>query len=368
MTLLKEIVAALDAIAPPSMAEDWDNVGLLVGDTSASVARVLLMIDYTPDVAAEAREAKCQLVVAYHPPLFKPLKRIVAAGDSELLFAAIRDGIAIYSPHTAFDAADGGTNDVLAEGLSLTDRQPLRQAADQSAYCKLVTFVPAEALEKVSDAMFDAGAGKIGGQYARCSFRTQGTGTFQGDADSSPAVGAAGKFERVPEIKIETVVERAKLEAVIRALKASHPYEEPAFDLTALITPPTGAGQGRLGKLPSGITLEMAGNLLKRLVGVERLLMVGDRDRMVRKVAICAGSGGDLLPDAIAAKADLFITGELRHHDALAAQRAGLAVLCTLHTNSERIALTRLADRLREKVIGVEFVQSTRDRDPFVIY
>lgn len=365
---LHDIVSALDAIAPPSMAEEWDNVGLLVGDPAASIARALLTIDYTPEVAAEARDANCGLVIAYHPPLFKPIKRIVASGDSELLFAAIRDRIAIYSPHTAFDAADGGTNDVLADGLSLADRRPLRQAADQSNFCKLVTFAPAAALEKVSDALFDAGGGKIGGKYSRCSFRTDGTGTFQGDADSAPAVGEAGKFERVPEIKIETVVERSKLEAVVSALKAAHPYEEPAFDLTALVTPPTGTGQGRIGKLPSDITLEMAGNLLKRIVGVERLLIVGDRDRMVRKVAICAGSGGDLLPEAIAAKADLFITGELRHHDALDAQRAGLAVLCTLHTNSERVALARLADRLREKVIGVDFVQSTRDRDPFTIY
>jgi dinuclear metal center YbgI/SA1388 family protein len=365
---VNDLVNALEAIAPPSMAEEWDNVGLLVGDPTASIARVLLTIDYTPDVAAEAREANCGLVIAYHPPLFKPIKRIVASGASELLFAAIRDGIAIYSPHTAFDAADSGTNDVLADGLSLADRRPLRHAVDQSAFCKLVTFVPAEALEKVSDALFEAGAGKIGGKYSRCSFRTDGTGTFQGDADSSPAVGEAGKFERVPEIKIETVVERSKLEAVVRALKISHPYEEPAFDLTALVAPPTGNGQGRIGNLPSDVTLEMVGNLLKRIVGVERLLVVGDRDRMIRKVAICAGSGGDLLPEAIAAKVDLFITGELRHHDALSAQRAGVAVLCTLHTNSERIALARLADRLREKITGVEFVQSTRDRDPFSIY
>lgn len=367
MTPLKTIVAALDAIAPPSLAENWDNVGLLVGDPSAAISRAMLTIDYTPDVAAEAREAKCELVVAYHPPLFKALKRIVASGGSELLFAAIRDGIALYSPHTAYDAVVGGTNDFIADGLSLQDRQPLRQSPDPSASCKLVTFVPAEAVEKVSDALFNAGAGKIGGKYSRCSFRSEGTGTFQGDADSNPAVGEAGKFERVAEIKLETVFQRSKIDAVVGALKRSHPYEEPAFDLLALLAPPTGAGQGRFGKLSSDITLEMVGNLLKRVVGIERLLMVGDRDRMIRTVAICAGSGGDLLPDAIAANADLFITGELRHHDALAALRAGMAVLCTLHTHSERPALARLADRFRANIAGVEFIVSQRDRDPFEI-
>lgn len=367
MIRLQTIIEAMEKIAPLGAAESWDNVGLLVGDRAQTVTRVMLTIDYTANVAAEAMEASCDLVIAYHPPLFKPVARLTADRPTGLLFDAIRRGTAIYSPHTALDAAEGGTNDVLADGVSLADRRPLRIAQPTARYLKLVTFVPADALEKVSDAIFVAGAGKIGGNYSRCSFRTEGTGTFQGDEGSSPAVGKAGQFESVPEVKIETVLPIDKVEPVLAALRKSHPYEEPAFDLVSLVTPPETNGQGRLGKLPGEATLEMVANLLKRYLDVDRLLISGDPDRLIRKVAICAGAGGSLLPEAIAAKADLFITGELRHHDALAAAAAGVSVIATLHSNSERIALTRLAERLRGAVGGVEFVLSKSDRDPFTI-
>lgn len=367
MTSLQQVLDALETIAPLRAAEEWDNVGLLVGDPKQAIARAMLAIDYTPAVAAEAAEGKCDLVIAYHPPLFSAVKRVTAAPPTDLVFDAIRRGVAIYSPHTALDAADGGTNDVLADALSLADRRPLRIAKRASTHLRLVTFVPADALEKVSDALFAAGAGKIGGNYSRCSFRTHGTGTFQGEEGSNPTVGEAGKFERAPEVKIETVLPTDKVEPVLAALRKSHPYEEPAFDLLSLVAPPETQGQGRIGKLPGEATLEMVANLLKRFVDVQHLLISGDRDRMIRRVAICAGAGGSLLPEAIAAKADLFITGELRHHDALAAARAGVCVIATLHSNSERIALGSLAEKLRQRLTGIDFTLSTRDRDPFEI-
>lgn len=364
---LQQVLDALEAIAPLHAAEEWDNVGLLAGDPKRQATRAMLTIDYTPEVAHEAAEADCDVIIAYHPPLFSAVKRITSAAPTDLIYDAIRRGVAIYSPHTALDAAEGGTNDVLADGLSLTDRRPLRIATASSRHLKLVTFAPADALEKVSDAIFAAGAGKIGGNYSRCSFRTEGTGTFQGDEASNPTVGLAGKFERVPEVKIETVLPIEKVEAVLAALRTSHPYEEPAFDLNALVAPPETNGQGRIGKLPGDATLEMVANLLKRYLGLDRLLVSGDPDRMIRRVAICAGAGGSLLPDAIAAKADLFVTGELRHHNALAAQRAGVAVIATLHSNSERLALTRLAEKLRKQLDDLELIVSRSDRDPFTV-
>ena len=366
-TPLQTILDALEAIAPLRAAEDWDNVGLLVGDPQQTVNRAMLTIDYSPDVAAEAAEAKCELVIAYHPPLFSAIKRITSAQPTDLIFDAIRRGVAIYSPHTSLDAAEGGTNDVIADGLSLADRRPLRVTKSTSRHLKLVTFVPADAVEKVGDALFIAGAGKIGGKYDRCSFRSAGTGTFRGDANSNPTIGTPGRFEQVPEVKFETVFPIERVEAVLAALRKSHPYEEPAFDLVALVAPPEANGQGRLGKLPGEATLEMTANLLKRIVGVDRLLISGDRDRIIRRVAICAGAGGSMLADAIAAKADLFITGELRHHDVVAAGRAGVSVIATLHTNSERGVLTRLAERLRLATPGVEYQVSQSDRDPFEI-
>src|SRR3954463_3393352 len=227
---LAQLIDSLEAIAPTRHAESWDNVGLIAGDPEQPVSGVMLTIDYTPAVADEARAAKCDAIVAYHPPLFEAVKRVTSAGSTSLVFDAIRRGVALYSPHTALDVADGGTNDMLAAILELRERAPLKLAQTKANQYKLVTFVPKEALEKVSRALFDAGAGRIG-KYSSCSFLTAGTGTFFGEEGTNPAVGQAGKLERSDEIRLETVVPIAKLETVIRALRQSHPYEEPAFDL-----------------------------------------------------------------------------------------------------------------------------------------
>jgi dinuclear metal center YbgI/SA1388 family protein len=364
---LGHLADALDAIAPPAFAEPWDNVGLLVGDRSQPCTRVILTIDYIPEVAIEARKAKCDAVIAYHPPLFEAVKRFTAHDRAtELLFDCARRGVGVYSPHTALDVADGGTNDVLADMLGLVDRLPLRTRDIASEQAKLVTFAPPDAIDRVADALFEAGAGQIG-DYARCSFRSTGTGTFQGSDATNPTVGKADTFERVEEIKLETIVPLAKLDAIIQSLRKSHPYEEPAFDLQQLLAPPQIVGIGRIGKTPGDATAEMLANLLKRSLNLDHVLMAGDGQKLVRKVAICAGAGGDLLNAALAQKADLFVTGEMRHHDALKAVRAGLTVICTLHSNSERATLPKLAERLREKVSGIEFVVSREDRDPFQI-
>lgn len=369
MTPLAELLRALETIAPLGLAEPWDNVGLLVGDRAATVSRALLTIDYTDDVAAEVRREKADLVIAYHPVIFDGQKRITADRSMRLIFEAIRDGIAIYSPHTAFDVADGGTNDVLADTLSLGNRKPLRYRETKPTHYKLVTFVPSDAVDRVADALFSAGAGSIGkiGNYTHCSFRSAGTGTFKGNERSNPTVGEPGKLERAEEVRLEVILEHAFAQRAVDALKKAHSYEEVAFDLQMLAPLTVPAGIGRVGTLPSDITLEMVGNLLKRALGVDHLLYAGDKDAMIRTVALCAGAGGDLLKDAVAARADLFITGELRHHGVLEALRAGMNVICTLHTHSERLALTHLARRLGEAVPKVDFIVSSVDRDPLSI-
>lgn len=369
MTRLEDVIRQLEIIAPPALAESWDNVGLLVGDASAKVTRTLLTIDYTDAVAVEAREGNYDLVISYHPVIFEGVKRVTAQRSTRLIFDAIRRGISIYSPHTALDVADGGTNDVLADTLSLGHRQPLRKREPQSNHYKLVTFVPSDSIEQVSDALFKSGAGQIGaiGNYTKCSFRSAGVGTFQGNDASNPTIGTSGSFERVDEIRLEVLIEKAGVSQALRALRTAHPYEEVAFDLQLLapVTPPVGIG--RVGTLPSEITLEMVANLLRRSIGVDHLMVGGDNDAMIKTVAICAGAGGDLVRDAIAAKADLFITGELRHHSVLEALRSNMNVICTLHTNSERLTLTRLAERLRGALPNVEFTVSRVDRDPLRI-
>ena len=360
---LSELIAAMEKIAPTANAESWDNVGLLAGDPAQAVSKVLLTIDYTSQVAEEGHQAGCDAVIAYHPPIFQPLKRVVAGNP---VFDALRRGVAIYSPHTALDVADGGTNDVLCDLLGLQERSPLKLAETKSSQYKLVTFVPEEQVERVSDAIFQAGAGRIG-NYTSCSFRSPGTGTFYGQEGTNPAVGQAGKLEQAQEVRLETVVPLSRVAQVVSALRQSHPYEEPAFDLQQLAAPPTGVGIGRIGRFPSPTDRSEVIDRLKRELGIGHLLVAGPTSGSATRAAVCAGACGDLLNDALSQKVDIYVTGEMRHHDALRAASAGMTVVCTLHSNSERITLGRLKQRLQQELSGLQYVLSAADRDPFSI-
>jgi len=359
---LLQVIELLERIAPTHLAEPWDNVGLLAGDAAANVSRVLLTIDFTPAVAREAIGSRCDLVIAYHPPIFNAIKRIT--GES-LVFQAIQSGVALYSPHTALDVVEGGTNDMLADVLGLRERAPLRHRAPEAREYKLVTFVPAANVGAVSAAIFAAGAGRIG-RYSSCSFRCEGTGTFFGEEGTHPAVGRKGRLEKAPEVRLETVVPIARVADVIHALRQSHPYEEPAFDLNQLVPVAPDIGMGRIG-LVSPTSRKTLFARIKRGLKVSRLLISGPLTGDVRRAAVCAGSCGNLLDDAITAGAELFLTGEVRHHDALKAAAAGMTVVCALHSNSERPVLGRLKARLRSVAPKLSVSVSRADRDPFSI-
>jgi dinuclear metal center YbgI/SA1388 family protein len=360
MPSLRDLLVRLDSIAPLVAAAEWDNVGLLAGDPSADVARALVTIDLTREVLAEAIAQRCSLVVAYHPPLFRPVTRLAAG---HVVFDAIREGIAIYSPHTALDAAPGGTNDVLADAIGMTDRAPLDPFEPKDGAFKLVVFVPTANVDSVSRAMFEAGAGRIGA-YSACSFRSAGTGTFFGEAGASPAVGVAGKLEMVEELRVETIVSKRRAEAVVHAMRAVHPYEEPAFDLVRVSPHPSRIGMGRVGTIERAPRRDIV-EMVKRALRADHVLVAGPLDGETTRVAVLAGSGGGHAKRARAAGADVYVTGEMRHHDALAAAASGMTVVCALHSVSERVALAPFAERLRTD--GLEVVLSTSDRDPFRI-
>ncbi|HEY2589166.1 MAG TPA: Nif3-like dinuclear metal center hexameric protein [Tepidisphaeraceae bacterium] len=360
---LRQVIDALEQIAPTRYAESWDNVGVLAGDPQQEVSRAILTIDYTDEVAAERTSLGCDLVIAYHPPIFSAIKRLTAGN---LVFDAIRRGVAIYSPHTALDVAEGGTNDVLCDVLGVDRRSPLKLSETKVTQYKLVTFVPEDALERVSRALFDAGAGRIG-NYSACSFRLTGTGTFFGEEGTNPAVGRSGTLEQAPEVRLETVVPISKVAAVVEALRESHPYEEPAFDLNQLAAAPEGIGIGRVGEFDTPVERGELLSRIKRGLELDHLLVAGPTEGAVQRVAACAGACGDLLDDAIAQKAGLCLTGEMRHHDAIKAARAGLTVVCTLHSNSERATLKRLKQRLADVLPGLTCHLSQQDRDPFQV-
>jgi dinuclear metal center YbgI/SA1388 family protein len=359
---LSDVVNAMEAIAPTRFAPEWDNVGLLVGDPQQDVRMGMLTIDYTAEVAAEAKAAGCDLIVTYHPPIFSPIKRLTAPG---LIFDAILRGVAIYSPHTAWDVAGGGTNDFLMDLLGANQRTALRPGEQKEKQFKLVTFVPSAHVEAVANALFEAGAGRIG-QYSQCSFRTAGTGTFFGAAETKPAAGSTGKLEKVDEIRLETIVSNDAVEDVVRALRKTHPYEVAAFDLNVLASAAEGVGQGRFAVIAPAARQELLDRIKKGL-GLAHLLVAGPIDGEATRIACCAGACGDLLDDAIARKVDVYLTGEMRHHDALRAAAGGMTVACTLHSNSERASLARLRDRLLEQLPRLTLHLSQSDRDPFSV-
>lgn len=360
-----DFAAAMEAIAPTRLAQKWDNVGLLVGDARRTLRRALLCIDLTPAVVGEAVEEKADVVMVYHPPIFKPVKSLRGDGkDMEaLVYACVRAGIALYATHTALDAAEGGTNDVLAGLCGIRETEPLEYGDDGRAEIKLVTFVPAAQVERVAAALFSAGAGRIG-HYEKCSFRVEGRGTFFGDASTNPAVGKKGCLEFVEETRLEVVVPAGALPAVQRALRAAHPYEEPAYDLYPLRARPV-KGIGRVGLLPKPTALRQLAARLARATGARCVQTVGTERQKVDRAVVVAGAAGSLAFRAGLTDRTVVVTGEMRHHDALAVARAGAAAVVLGHWASERGVLGPLTERLTRALPGVRVRPSRRDDDPF---
>jgi dinuclear metal center YbgI/SA1388 family protein len=361
-----DVAAVLDAIAPPAMAQSWDNVGLLAGDPGSPCRSLMLCIDLTPEVLAEAVAARCGCIVAYHPPLFHPIKRLVAgSGETDgIVHQAIAAGIALYSPHTALDAAPGGTNDVIAGFCDLRDIEPFEYTSPDSSQVKIVTFVPRERVDAVCAAMATAGAGRIAG-YELCSYRSEGTGTFYGTGATHPRVGEPGRVERVPEVRLEMVARRRVLPEVVNSLLQSHPYEEPAYDVYPLAGTP-GFGIGRVGTLPPRTTLGRLATLLKQRTGSTVAAIVGKPSARLTRAAVCVGAAGRLpLERERSAGCDVVITGEIQHHDALRLLRSGRSAVALGHWESERPVLKALAPRISAMLNGLPVKISRKDIGPF---
>ena len=363
---ITEIAAAIEEIAPLRLAQDWDNVGLLLGDPQKNINNILLTIDVTRAVVAEAKRLKADLIVSYHPVIWDGLKQITADGPSRLVYDLIRSGIAVFSIHTALDSAVGGVNDGLAEMIGIIDAQPIGDYVDspEGDKYKLVVFVPAESVEKVSNAVFAAGAGIIG-NYSHCSFRAEGMGSFLPLEGATPAIGKKGRVEKVPEARFETIVPAEKLSSVIAAMIKAHPYETPAFDVYRLHDTQSRFGLGRIGKLAQPLRVKQIIQRIKKHTGAKAAGIVGDENRLVKKAAVCAGSCGKIINAVIAAKADCYVTGELKHHHALAAQEAGVTCICLSHTVSERFILKKLAKQLQKRLKQVTIRISRKDADHF---
>ena len=362
---IKQIISAIEKDIPLKLAQSWDNVGLLIGDREKSVKTVMITIDITKAVLEEAKAAGVGLIVSYHPTIWDGVKTVTADGPASIVYQLIRSNIAVYSMHTAFDAAVGGVNDCLAEMVGIANPKPIGDwvAGGEGMY-KIVVFVPADDLEKVASAMWDAGAGHIG-NYDRCAFTSGGMGTFRPLAGAKPAIGSRGRQEFVDEIKFEAVVATSKLAAVVAAMRKAHPYEEPAFDVITLADVDK-FGLGRMGELGKSVSVDEIIAKIKKVSGAKAVGVIGPGKRKVKKAAVCAGSCGAILSRVISAGCDVYVTGELKHHQAIAAQEAGLTCLCLSHSVSERFSLTKISNLLKKSLKGVKITLSKKDADPFI--
>ncbi len=355
---VRDFAATLESWFPLALAEPWDNVGLLLGDPAAPVRRAMACLTVTPATVAEALRDGADLVVTHHPILFRPVQRLVR---DDLALRLARGGVAVFSPHTAFDSGAGGINAQWAERLGLADPAPLRPAA-RSGLCKLVVYLPEADLERVSAAVFAAGGGTIGA-YSECGFRAAGTGTFRGGAGTNPAVGQPGRREDASELRWETILPNACIPAAIAALRQTHSYEEPAFDLLPLAPLPGKLGGGRFGELPAALPLAEVARRAAAACGAPRAEFVGPPALPCRKIAVACGAAADFIPDAVRRGCTALVLGEATFHQQLQAEAAGLGLVLVGHYWSERFAVETLAERLH-KQFPASAVWASRDERP----
>jgi dinuclear metal center YbgI/SA1388 family protein len=372
VTTVGAALAALTTAYPPELAEDWDAVGLVCGDPADELTSVLVAVDPAPETVDEAIAWGAQLLVAHHPLLLRGVHGVGAdTPKGDLVQRLVRAGAALFTAHTNADAADPGVSDALAAARGLDVTGPL-VAADAPPLDKIVTFVPTGPdLGAVHAALSEAGAGNVG-NYSHCSFATAGTGQFKPLAGSHPTLGEVGRLERVAETRLEMVLPRSRRAAVVAALRAAHPYEEPAFDVLELAAVASSRGLGRIGTLPApeslaAFTARVAARLPATTGGVRS---AGDPDRVIRRVAVCGGAGDSALDAALAAGVDAYVTADLRHHPASEhLLRPGAPALVDVaHWASEWPWCAQAADVLRTALGGsVEVRVSTRRTDPWSI-
>lgn len=364
-----DIMRAMENWAPARLAEAWDNIGLLVGSPDRPVRRVLVALDITPELVDMAAARSVDLIVAHHPIIFKPVSELrTDTPIGSLLAALLQNHIAVFAAHTNLDAAVGGVNDILAAKLGLDNIRLLVEGRDK--LFKLVVYVPETHAAQVWQAITRAGAGHIG-NYSHCTFRTTGTGTFLPLTGTNPFIGEIGQVEQVAEARLETVLPESLRSGVLKAMLAAHPYEEVAYDLYELAIGGETFGLGRVGDLGAAVPLSRFVQQVKTALNLEYIRVAGPRDRTIRTVAVCGGSGAEFASAALAAGADVLVTGDVKYHEAQSAADKGLVILDAGHFATEQPVVAAVADFLnqtaRREGWTVEITADNNSRDVFCV-
>jgi dinuclear metal center YbgI/SA1388 family protein len=343
---IQDIISFLETVAPPGLAESYDNVGLIIGNAAANCKGIITTLDATEEVVLEAIEKKCNLIVAHHPIIFSGVKKINGNNYvGKAIIAAIKNDIAIYAIHTNLDNIMAGVNGKMADKLELKNRQILQPK--KSMLKKLVTYVPILQADKLRAAIFEAGGGQVG-NYSDCSFNTAGEGTFKGGEGTNPFIGLPGKSHTENEIKIELIFPYWLENTICKALIEAHPYEEVAYNITTLDNVHQDIGSGMVGELSTGISEADFLKMLQANFNLNIIRHTPFTGKLVNKVALCGGAGSFLIGAAVASGADIFITGDVKYHEFFDAN--GKLVIADIgHYESEQYTIELLFDILSEK-------------------
>lgn len=367
---VKDIISIMGELAPECIAESWDNPGLHIGNPEKPVKKILAAVDPIESVAREALDRNADMLITHHPLFFDnimSLREDRSIGSITALL--IRGNIALYCAHTNLDNARGGVNDYLARIFEMEEVKTL-EALNGCGYEKIVVFVPEGYEDSVFSAMAEAGAGHIG-NYSHCTFRTGGIGTFKPGENTKPFLGQRGELAQAKEYRLETIVPSELTDSVITAMLKAHPYEEAAYDIYALRNYRRDIGPGRIGVLPKAIPLNKFAEKVKKRLGLKQVKCSGNLDRTVKRVALCGGSGSSLIDTAAALKADVFLTGDVKHHDAHKAMGLGIALIDAGHFGTEKIVPDIIKGHIEkyttERNLIVEVIKSDIDTDPFII-
>jgi dinuclear metal center YbgI/SA1388 family protein len=364
---LGDILNLLESRYPSAWAMSGDKIGLEVGHPEKQVKAILVALEVTPAIIAEAAGRGAQLLLTHHPLLYQPLQEVREDHPSgKLLADLLRSGLAMVSCHTNLDIAPGGLNDYLAQELELTDLDVLTPTSRDPWY-KLVVFVPVGSEDPVRQALGDAGLGVIG-RYSHCSFASPGQGTYRPLPGAQPFQGKVGELSRAEEVRLEILAPKSLLPTALSRLKAAHPYEEVAYDLYPVQHPGTPLGLGRIGSWSEPRAFDQILDSVKQIFGVETVQVWGEPPAQVQRLALCSGSGGDLLPDAVCAGAEIYLTGEVRHHQVPAALAESFAIIAVGHFASEVVFMDPWAGQLRELFkeagLGVEVMVAATQPAP----
>lgn len=365
----KEVFKYLEEWAPKEIAWQNDNVGLQVGHTNKKVKNILISLELTDEVLKYAVKKNCNLIITHHPLIFHQIKNLNlnTNSNSKLIEQLIKHEITLYSAHTNLDFAKNGVSFQLAKVLGLKNISFLKNL--ESNQFKLVVFVPEKDLEKVASAIFNAGGGIIG-EYSNCSYRSKGEGTFKGSEMSNPALGIKGVYEKVSEVKLEVLVDFWKINEVIKSMLSAHPYEEPAYDIYLLKNKNVNFGVGAIGNFEKPLTATELMNLISKKLANNQIKFVQGASRKINKVAVCGGSGSDLLEEAINKNADAFITADIKYHTFHSAFKK-IWLIDAGHYESEKPVLDILQKKLTklsQENTDIKIIKFNGNTSPIKIY